>query len=213
MLLAPTCVTTVCNQTMTTDLPTNRVVEANSSTMKGLVPLLLIAAITTPASAQIFGGYGFGSGSSQRSAPETLPGPNGAWRGLSFTSYNGECPVGTRREVMMVREGKYVETKKWPYQEWVSKKWKTTVCKTLNMRHDYIPASNGSCWEGSTYAGNGYCRANPDVAYPILPKNGKCPKGTELTTFSGKTYCATVLGHTGQQYDSVSVDVVTKAKF
>ena len=175
--------------------------------MKNLLFLLLLGSIATPASAQFMGGYGFGAGFSGGKSFNELPGPgDGGWRGTSFTSYNGECPPRTRREVMMVKEGKYVKGK------WISKKWKVTECTTLNFNEQFIHANKTACWEGSTYAGNGYCLVN-EKPYSILPESGKCPGGSKLTEFSGQIYCATLSGHEGEQYDVISVDVIKEAKF
>ena len=114
---------------------------------------------------------------------------------------------------MIVKQGKYEPRKKWPYQEWVSKKWKITQCTTLDFNHQYIPANNGGCVENTSYAGNGYCKLDPHVPYGIRPKDGKCPKGTKLTESSNEIYCQTLSGHEGEQDETISVDVIREAKF
>jgi len=159
--------------------------------MKNTILLsLTVLGLAVPAQAQIFPGYGFGSGSSGRDSnaelPESLPCAGCAWRGSTFESHNGLCPVGTRLMKVEERSGKYNEK-----NVWVRKYNKATICTTLDLNWSFIPAAKDkSCWPGSSYWSNGYCRENWREPYPLRPLNGQCPRGTTPESFSGGTFCA-----------------------
>jgi uncharacterized circularly permuted ATP-grasp superfamily protein len=55
----------------------------------------------------------------------------------------------------------------------------------LAKAQSMVPAHNGSCPSGTSYAGSGYCRAtNGDVYVPA--QNGSCPSGA---SYAGSNYC------------------------
>lgn len=54
-----------------------------------------------------------------------------------------------------------------------------------------VPAHNGSCPSGSSYAGSGYCRSTSGRGF-IPADRGSCPSGA---SYAGSGYCGTD-GHT-----------------
>jgi hypothetical protein len=48
-----------------------------------------------------------------------------------------------------------------------------------------VPAHNGSCPSGTSYAGSGYCRASSSDVY-VPAHNGSCPSGS---SYAGSGYC------------------------
>ena len=170
---------------------------------KTILLTLVVLGIAIPAQAQIFGGYGFGSGNRQS---KPLPGPDDFWGGTSFDSYNGLCPVGTRMDKLKQSTGKYVNG------VWKSS-YKTLIeCMTVDMSYDFVPANKDkTCWPGTTYASNGYCRKVDNVLRPI---GGKCPKGGSLENDTSLgTYCATGVGSAGGDAEVLGRKVITQAEF
>lgn len=48
---------------------------------------------------------------------------------------------------------------------------------------NFIPANNGSCPSGASYAGSGYCGSNDQY---VPARNGSCPSGA---SYAGSGYC------------------------
>ena len=56
-------------------------------------------------------------------------------------------------------------------------------CRSTNR--NFVPANNGSCPSGSSYAGAGYCGSPSTITF-VPARNGSCPSGA---SYAGSGYC------------------------
>ena len=61
---------------------------------------------------------------------------------------------------------------------------------TPSLAQGMVPAKNGSCPSGTSYAGSGYCRATGNDVF-VPAQNGSCPSGA---SYAGSGYCRSSSG-------------------